>query len=376
LKITDWKLPIFNFSISNPHFPLRAIGLAALFSSRYKGRVVISDELCRRFVEGCFVARGRMESRFADPTWGMLPPRMRVLYVAPPDRDGGWLAEAFAADSACEILLKEARGAAAGMTRLREEVFDAVLVAHRPDALDALDFIEGLRAAGSDDAVIVLAAAGEQELSALCFEVGADGYRNVDETTTRGLIWTIARAVERRQLLRENHQLQQGRQQRLTREHQEAERLITQQRTLIQELQRLRRGESEVPPLNAPTSPPEDIVARYREILRTYVVMGSGNLTREMERLAESLVAAGASAQRTMQLHVEVLEELLAGLGNRGSRHVMNRAELLVLEMLTHLCEGYRQKALARGAPPAPAALRAASFAPPEADLRRHRGYA
>ena len=45
-----------------------------------------------------------------------------------------------------------------------------------------------------------------------------------------------------------------------------------------------------------------------------------------------------------MQLHVSVLEELVQGLGNRSARHVINRADLLVLEVMGHLADGYRQR--------------------------------
>ena len=70
--------------------------------------------------------------------------------------------------------------------------------------------------------------------------------------------------------------------------------------------------------------------------------MGSGNLSSEMAALAELLAAAGVTAPQTMQLHVEVLEELVRGLGSRSARHVMSRADLLVLEVLVHLAERYR----------------------------------
>ena len=61
-----------------------------------------------------------------------MPGRLKVLYIATRDRSGAWLAEALAADSAAEILLEEACGQAAGMARLRDEVFDAILVSHAP----------------------------------------------------------------------------------------------------------------------------------------------------------------------------------------------------------------------------------------------------
>jgi phage gp37-like protein len=79
---------------------------------------------------------------------------------------------------------------------------------------------------------------------------------------------------------------------------------------------------------------PERLVAHYREMLRAYVVMGAGNLAEEMVRLSAMLTEADVSAQRTMQLHVQVLEELVGSLGNRSARHVMTRADLMVLEIM------------------------------------------
>ena len=90
----------------------------------------------------------------------------------------------------------------------------------------------------------------------------------------------------------------------------------------------------------------------YRELLRAYVVMGAGNLADEMTTLASLLAEAGISAQQTMQLHVHVLEELIGSLGNRSARHVMNRADLLVLEVMAHLADGYRRRYHERQHPP------------------------
>jgi hypothetical protein len=74
------------------------------------------------------------------------------------------------------------------------------------------------------------------------------------------------------------------------------------------------------------------------------VIMGSGNLAAELQRLAEMLVAAGLTAQHTLQLHLEVVEELVHGLGARSTRHVMTRADLLILEVMMDLAEGYRRR--------------------------------
>jgi DNA-binding response OmpR family regulator len=311
-----------------------------------------------------------------------MPLRIKVLYVTTLHRTGGWLAEAFASDSATEVMLEEAIGVTAGLAQLRDEVYDAVLISHEAEVLDGLEFVEGLRAGGHEEPMIILGTDSSADMAALAYEVGADAYCCVAETTTRSLLWTFARAIERFQLMRENRHLVQVERQRLAQEHQEAERLLTEQRALIVELERIRETgqqatadlplsderdghdcvDDAAPEMNlirprANAEPtrcdlPERLIGHYRELLRAYVVMGVGNLIHEMTGLAGLLVDAGISAQRTMQLHVHVLEELIASLGNRSARHVMNRADLLVVEVMAHLADGYRRRYHEREHPP------------------------
>lgn len=281
--------------------------------------------------------------------WRGLPARMQVLSITTRRRTGSWLAEALAADSASRVLLEEVVGAAAGLARLRDEVFDAVLVTHEPGELDALALIEGYRAGGADEPIIVLGTQSEPEVSALCYEVGADGYLCVTTATTRNLIWMTARAVQRHELIRQNQRLFQAEQSRIHREHDEAERLLSQQRALISDIERFRLPEARADAASTDTSSrplplPEPLLCHYRELLRTYVIMGSGNLGSELSRLARLLIAAGLTARETLQLHLAVVEELVRGLGARSARHVMNRADLLVLEVMVHLAEGYRRR--------------------------------
>jgi DNA-binding NarL/FixJ family response regulator len=274
---------------------------------------------------------------------------MRILYITTRQKTGAWLIEALSADSSVQVELEQALGTTAGLARLRDEVFDAVLVSHLPGELDALDLIEGYRAGGAEEPILVLGDQNEQELAAPCFEVGADAYLCVHAATTRNLIWVIARAIQRHELLRENHRLNLAEQSRLQREHDEADRLLKEQRALLGDLEALRSG-----PLETAVEPvlPAELYSYCRELLRTYVIMGSGNLGDELKRLAELLVNAGLSARQTMQLHLKVLEELLHGLGARSTRHVMTRADLLVLEVMVHLAEGYQRRYEERANPP------------------------
>jgi DNA-binding response OmpR family regulator len=287
--------------------------------------------------------------------WGYLPPSMRVLFITGSRRTGFWLAEALAADGASDVQLEEARGVSCGMARLRDEAFEAVLISHEPGELDALELLDAVRAGSTPhQPIVVLGNQSEQEMTALCFEAGADAYVHVGTSTVRTLIWHVARAAERQKLISENQRLAQAQRHRLRLEHEEADRLLSQQRALVASLERIHRRRLEDEPttpvsgqlsdLDCASQLPAELALHYRELLRAYVIMGSGRLAGEMNRLAEMLVSAGVTAQQTMHLHLRVLEEMVQGLGYRSARHVMNRADLLVLEVMLNLAEQYRRR--------------------------------
>lgn len=267
--------------------------------------------------------------------WGSLPARMRVLYITTRQRTGGWLAEALAADSASRVVLEEAIGFSAGAERLRDEVFDAVLISHEPGELDALALADAMRAGGSDEPVVILGAEPQADMMALCLEAKADGYLCVHDTTTRTLIWVVSRAIEHQRLQRDHQRLCQADQRRIDHERSEAEQQLAERRGLIAGFEATNEsGEA--------TEFPGELEGHYRELLQAYVVMGTGNLASEMQAFAQLLAGAKISAAQTLELHVRALEKLLAGLGNRSARHVMNRADQLALEVCMHLCEAYR----------------------------------
>ena len=68
-----------------------------------------------------------------------------------------------------------------------------------------------------------------------------------------------------------------------------------------------------------------------------------------------------------MQLHLRVLEELIGSLGNRSARHVMNRADLLVVEVMAHLADSYRRRYDERQHPPEQLRLPGFDFQPTDA---------
>lgn len=302
--------------------------------------------------------------RLPPTPWGLMPPELRVLFVGGSSPVGTWLEEAFRSDSACSVTMELTQGIAAGVARLRDEAYDAVLVSHEPDSLDALELLDAIRTGSSDEQpILVLGTGSEREMADLCFESGADAYLCVDNTTTRTLLWQVARARERHQLISENRRMRQAQRHRLQLEHDEATRLLQQQRALIAGLETIPRtlpisqlasqslvsGSIQDPCPSAAAiensdaeNLPTSLGGRYRELLRAYVIMGSGNMADEMTRLTEQLAFSNVSSAQLMMLHLHVLEDVVSSLGNRSARHVLNRADLLILEIMMNLAERYR----------------------------------
>lgn len=304
-----------------------------------------------------------MSSAVTQPTrnlprapWGYLPPRMHILFITGPQRTGGWLAGAFQGDIATQLVIEEAQGMAAGLARLRDEVFDAVLVSHEGPRLDALELLDAIRAGASEDqSVVVVGDESEQALSALCFEAGADAYVCVRTATTRALLWTLARAMERRRLIADHRRLESAHRRQVQVESEEARRLLAEQASIASRREAAEEeasGAAAFRPSGGEMSLPDPLLAHYRDLLRAYVIMGSGNLSGELARLAESLVAAGVAPRQTLQMHVRVLDEAIQGLGCRSARHVVARADLLILELMLNLAEGYRRRFLDQLHPP------------------------
>ena len=291
----------------------------------------------------------------SDTPWGHLSPQVKLLFITTGDRSADWLTSAFAVDSGSDVQVEQADTLAEGLADLRRQVFDAVLIEHDPQEHDALLVLDAIRTGSSDDQpIVILGRVPAEELSVACYEAGGDAYLCLENTTTRLLLWEISRAIQRHQMSVENRRWQQLSHQRLRLEQDETGRLLEQQRAIVFSDEGSDGSADNDVNRNWPqaclhdrqesaTLPPP-LVAHYRELLRTYVIMGSGNLVQEMTSLAHQLVQAEVTAQQVMNLHLSVVEQMVDGLGSRSARHLMNRADLLVMEVVVHLVENYRSR--------------------------------
>jgi hypothetical protein len=297
-----------------------------------------------------------------------LPSGLRLLCIGPQEPSWISLTLQLDAEGCLEPQFRWASSASEALTILRSETFDCLLLCAdgefvvRP-TFDALHTVAAIRAAGYDEPLVLLSTGLDDASLTQACESDCDVLISERLWETPALVPTLKRAMFRVEMTRENRRLAILNQQRLVRERDEAEKLLSQQHQIIAELEAMTSGsvdascdhdeaaaipflESRSRPLSRPvgTRLPPDFDNHYHELLRTYVIMGSGNMGTEVAKIAQTIASAGLRPRDGLQLHLERVESLVRGLGSRSTRHVMARADLMALELLIHLGECYRHE--------------------------------
>jgi hypothetical protein len=302
---------------------------------------------------------------------------LRLLCVAPVEPSWINLSLQLDAEGCHEPQFRWVSTAQETLTVLRSENFDCLVMSDSgfptpetstrqtstPSAtrLDPVALLRAVRASGCDDPAIFLAETVDDETWANLSRLDCEILITTTRWESSALVPILKLAVGRVQLNRENHSFSVSNHRRLVRERDETEHLLKQQREIVRELEALAAeggdgNTSSTNPLSKesrPTFSSDDAIARlpagineyYHELLRTYVIMGSGGLAPEITNLAQLVGVAGLGPRDALELHLERVETLVRDLGNRSARHVMARADLLALELMIHLGEYYQRRA-------------------------------
>ena len=279
-----------------------------------------------------------------------LPPVLRVAYVCGPSEVGLWLAQGLEQHYQ-RLKLHLIRDGAGAVGQLRKMDLEVVVLGHEPGHLEASRLLQALRLGGTEEPMVVLGRESEPEMAVVCLESGADEYICVQNATVEMLWWSIRRAVARAQLVRQNRRLVQQQQQARQQEQSQAAGRLDHYAQLTEQLLR-----QDIRPLSGDASAtaavgwglgtlmplPDSLQTFYLDLLRTFVVMGCGSLQQEIEQLAGALGRLQLPVSRVVQLHRQALETLLRGRGNRSCRHVLARADMLLIELLARLARWYR----------------------------------
>jgi hypothetical protein len=253
------------------------------------------------------------------------------------------------------------------VSRLREEPFDCILIdvpatgSFVRDDNGPFGLIRALRTGGCEESIVLVGRLfADAEWTAAC-ESDCDIFVSTRAWDSPVLGSVIKRALLRGELVRENARLASTHNRRLVRDRDESEQLLAHQRQLIAELEALptssgerRSGARAAQAEPAPATedgPSHEFAERYSGLLRSYVLMGSGSLASEIAELADCFVRASLSPPEALQIHLTCVEKLVKGLGNRSARHVVGRADLLAIELMTHLAHRSQRTTESGGAP-------------------------
>lgn len=319
----------------------------------------------------------------ADPQATAIPPQARFLCAG--RVEPSWVSLTLQLDAAgChEPSFRWMDDAGKMLTLLREESFDGLLLEAEfcrgglagAEASNTgrceLAVLRALRGAGCDDPVVLLTSRAHDDLVIEADRFDAELLVSPATWYSPALGVTLRRSVERTQLSRDHYRLSVAERRRFRRDREEAAGLLHQQRRIIEEflhgptslLARDDRSRGDqAGPLRSYGSEicddavdaeaidasepaiPTEMVLYYHELLRTFVIIGSGSLASEIRKFAESLAEMRLSPRQVMRLHLGRVEELVRGLGSRSSRHVLARADLLALEVMIYLAECFQQR--------------------------------
>lgn len=225
----------------------------------------------------------------------------------------------------------------AALEQLRAEHFDVLVVVHD----DPGPIVAALRTGAVGEPIVVCSRTADD---GLWIEAGRWEYEPFvadDPWQSPALLPTIGRAIERHELRSEHGRLAVERENRIDRERREAEHILRQQQRILSGLTSTGAKSSlDESPMASPRDRMHDEVRRYyQELLRAFVIMGAGGMGSEIAEFAQMLAEAGIGPREALELHLERVDELVRGLGNRSTRHVLDRADLLALELVVHLGE-------------------------------------
>ncbi len=306
----------------------------------------------------------------ADPVTNLdrnslLPPLLRLLCIGTDEPSWVNLTLQLDAEGCSEPQYRWVASSQAALTLLRDESFDCVFIGvdlktHRVGQDVPLELLRSIRAGGCSDPVILISSIVDDTWWNECHRHDCELLVTDKLWDSSAIVSLLKQAIFRSDLRQETHRLSIAQHRRLIRERDEAEHLLNQQRQILAELQLLARQNEKVvrgqhvTHTDRADASASDIVESqppagaqfaeyYAELLRSYVIMGSGSLAGEIAKFAEILVLTGLTPREAMQLHLQHVEELVRGLGSRSTRHVIARADLLALELMIHVGESIQR---------------------------------
>ncbi len=269
---------------------------------------------------------------------------MRLLCLDPQEPSWTGMAMTLESQLGRPLRLRWCDNPALVISLLRSEQFDCIVIA----CLDrdygywtrnsASKVVQAIRSVGCDDPILVLISdAWEHELNSLA-ELDCEVMSPGRGWEASSLAPWMLRAIRRQETHREHQKLSTRDSRRRNWERGESLAQLQQQQEIAARF--LNHGPTADVEMTEPRprdSIPERVRDYYLELLRTYVIMGTGNLSADLAHLSQGLAQAGVTLPEAFDLHLDCLARLIEGLGLQSLRHIVSRANLLSVEFLLNM---------------------------------------
>ena len=211
-------------------------------------------------------------------------------------------------------------------------------------------FLSAIRESGLSIAILGLASYLDVELVDIFQNFQCDFHESGAGWFSPAIGAMISRTMQLQATAHQYQKLRNKEQLRHLREQEEAELILTQQRTLLQGILQgdnlsKTTGNQTNASLFQSDSQTSTVDPDYEQTLRSFVIMGAGKLEGEISQLVLKLQSQGITPRDLLAMHLASIEQLISGLGKRSSRHVVQRADQMLLEIMIHLAENYRSDA-------------------------------
>jgi DNA-binding NarL/FixJ family response regulator len=266
------------------------------------------------------------------PRVGASPAPLDVLYLLGPASPRGWFARALS-NQPTPIEVRDCPSLAVGLEQLRAAPYDVVVldrdVSDRPPAETMLAIQTSTHEL---QAVVVLSDDHQRHDAAEFLSGGAAAYLPLRTTTPAELAWQLQAAAERTVLRRENQQLRAWQQRHAEREHEAILELLKEQAAVFQAAA---RGDTSTH--HTALGPPQladRLREQCRELLQAYIIMGRGHLAGEVRRFTDRLHTEQIPLTEILETLNEAITRQAADRGSRSFRHIFNRGNLLILDVI------------------------------------------
>ncbi len=235
---------------------------------------------------------------------------------------------------------------------LRAEPWDCLLIgiedSYNAAELHALQVYLGvIREMGFGGPVILLS----EELSDSLVEISNQWNCQFHEVDFRkrssAMDWMIVREIQANQTREELKRARSELQVRQQREREEASLILSQQHRLLHEIvstSSITSNET-VNFLASSRIFDDSSKQKYDQVLKNVVISGTSGSRQILPTLLTEFEANGLTPGDILSLHLQSLEKLISGTGEKSTRHILQRADQLLVEVMVSLAETYRQHA-------------------------------